>query len=113
MTAVDPEGRIRHPLDVFHSTFNPDGTNVTAGYVPVADGLGQVEYLDPTSLPPPTIALDDLSDVTITSAVAGQRLIYSGTEWINDSGHDRPLMDGAGAVITDGATGEAIVAYGP
>lgn len=50
MTAVDPEGRIRHPLDVFHSTLNPDGTAVTAGMIPVADGLGQVEYIAATDL---------------------------------------------------------------
>jgi hypothetical protein len=46
MTAVDPEGRIRHPLDVFHSTYAPDGSFIPSGYVPVADGAGLVDYLD-------------------------------------------------------------------
>lgn len=50
MTAVDPGTRVRHPLDVFHSTFNPDGTNVAAGMIPMADGLGQVEYVDASSI---------------------------------------------------------------
>lgn len=37
-------------------------------------------------------ALDDLSDVVITSAAAGDRLRYSGTAWVNSSLIWRPLM---------------------
>lgn len=55
-------------------------------------------------------ALDDLSDVTITSPAANDRLAYDGTVWRNSAAIWRPLMDGAGAVITDGGTGEAIMA---
>lgn len=50
MTAVDPEGRIRHQLDVFHSTLDAAGGFVAAGMVPVADGLGQVEYVDSATI---------------------------------------------------------------
>jgi hypothetical protein len=46
MTAADPEGRIRHQLDVFHSTLDAAGSFIAAGLVPVADGLGQVDYVD-------------------------------------------------------------------
>jgi hypothetical protein len=54
--------------------------------------------------------LDDLSDVTITSATTLDRLHYNGTAWVNTAAIWRPLMDGAGNVITDGGTGEAIMA---
>lgn len=70
MTAVDPGVRIRHPLDVFHSTFNPGGTNVTAGYLAAADGLGRTQYVDPatisgTAMVPTYIASGDTFTVPI------------------------------------------------
>jgi hypothetical protein len=46
MTAADPEGRVRHLLDVMHKTFDDAGDPIAAGMVPVADGLGQVDYVD-------------------------------------------------------------------
>jgi hypothetical protein len=46
MTAADPEGRIRHLLDVMHKTFDAAGDPIAAGMVPIADGLGQVDYVD-------------------------------------------------------------------
>ena len=57
--------------------------------------------------------LDDLTDVTITSPANLHALIYDATasQWKNSAGFWRPLMDGAGAVITDGGTGEAIMAF--
>jgi hypothetical protein len=55
-------------------------------------------------------ALDDLTDVVITSPVVRQMLIYDGAHWVNSSAIWRPLMDGLGNVITDGATGAAIMA---
>lgn len=55
-------------------------------------------------------ALDDLTDVAVGSAAIRQTLIHDGTNFVNSSGIWRPLMDGAGAVITDGGTGEAVMA---
>jgi hypothetical protein len=46
MTAADPEGRVRHLLDVMHKTFDAAGDPIAAGMVPIADGLGQVDYVD-------------------------------------------------------------------
>jgi hypothetical protein len=46
MTAADPEGRVRHLLDVMHKTYDDAGDPIAAGMVPVADGLGQVDYVD-------------------------------------------------------------------
>ncbi len=46
MTAADPEGRVRHLLDVMHKTYDDAGDPIAAGMVPVADGLGQVDYID-------------------------------------------------------------------
>jgi hypothetical protein len=53
--------------------------------------------------------LDDLTDVVITSPATLDRLHYDGTNWINTAAIWRPLMDGGGAVVTDGGTGEAIM----
>lgn len=59
-------------------------------------------------------ALDDLSDVTITTPSIYDHLGYDGSEWVNSPGIWRPQMDGStGAVIVDGATGQAIMAFGP
>jgi hypothetical protein len=49
MTAADPEGRVRHLLDVMHKTYDDAGDPIAAGMVPVADGLGQVDYIDSAS----------------------------------------------------------------
>jgi hypothetical protein len=50
----------------------------------------------------------------IAVTVNGQTVTFSST---GPSGADvliwRPLMDGAGAVVTDSGTGEAIMALGP
>lgn len=55
-------------------------------------------------------ALDDLTDVVITSPVALDQLRYDGSAWVNDARIWRPLMDGLGNVVTDSGTGEAIMA---
>jgi hypothetical protein len=58
------------------------------------------------------IPLNDISDVTITAAADQNTLMYdsASAQWVNIAGIWRPLMDGAGAVVTDGGTGEAIMA---
>ncbi len=63
MTAADPEGRVRHLLDVMHKTFDDAGDPIPAGMVPIADGLGQVDYVDSSTFTPTTMAA---VDVTIT-----------------------------------------------
>lgn len=65
-----------------------------------------------------TGALDDLSDVATSAAATGDHLVRSGSSWVPESPAAaaniwRPVMDGYGNVITDGGTGEAIMAYGP
>lgn len=74
----------------------------------------------------PFAVLDDIPDVAAPSPTDGQVLTWdTGTAaWIaadpapggasaTDANIWRPLMDGAGAVITDSGTGEAIMAFGP
>ncbi len=63
MTAADPEGRVRHLLDVMHKTFDDAGDPIAAGMVPVADGLGQVDYVDSS-----TFGSTAAVDITITDA---------------------------------------------
>jgi hypothetical protein len=63
MTAADPEGRIRHLLDVMHKTFDAAGDPIAAGMVPIADGLGQVDYVDSS-----TFGSTAAVDITITDA---------------------------------------------
>jgi hypothetical protein len=47
-------------------------------------------------------ALDDLTDVTITSATAGDRLRYSGSAWVNSSLHHEPHVAYDGTVVLNG-----------
>lgn|GEM_PF-5256478 len=67
-----------------------------------------------------TGALDAISDVTAPTPASGDRLVWTGSAWVNrppaaDTLIWRPLMDGAvpGAIILDGVTGEAIMALSP
>lgn len=47
-------------------------------------------------------ALDDLSDVVITSPAVGHKLRHDGTSWVNANLHDEPMMASDGSVATDG-----------
>lgn len=60
------------------------------------------------------VKLDDLSDVTITSAASGNVLKYNGTKWVNGSVSEVPATSGAstGDVLTVGAGGAAWTAPG-
>lgn len=53
------------------------------------------------------VDLDDLSDVTITSAASGNVLKYNGTKWVNGSVAEVPATSGAstGDILTVGADG--------
>lgn len=55
------------------------------------------------------VDLDDLSDVTITSAASGNVLKYNGTKWVNGSVAEVPDTTGAtaGDLLTLGADGVA------
>lgn len=95
---VEDEGT---PLATDADTLNFVGAGVSAS------GTGTTKTI---TIPGGASALDDLTDVTITSPATNDRLAYNGTVWVNSAGIWRPLMDGAGAVVTDGGTGEAIMA---
>jgi microcystin-dependent protein len=67
---------------------------------------GKVLTYDGTKFAPATpgagsLALDDLSDVAITSVATNQLLVYNGTSWVNTTGPVGP----AGATGATGATG--------
>ena len=63
------------------------------------DGAGGVEFAVTTG---GVSVLDDLTDVTITSPVAGHRLRYNGSVWVNTTLHIQVLIDGTGSVVFDG-----------
>jgi len=59
-------------------------------------------------------ALDDLSDVVITTPATGQLLRYNGTSWVNATPTVRTVgitIDGAGSVITTGIKGDVEVPF--
>jgi hypothetical protein len=95
---VDDEGT---PLATAASTLDFVGAGVTAS------GAGATKTI---TIPGGASALDDLTDVTITSPVANDELRYNGSVWVNSAAIWRPLMDGAGNVVVDGGTGEAVMA---
>ena len=47
-------------------------------------------------------ALDDLTDVTITTPLSGDRLRYNGSAWVNANLHDEPMIATDGSIQTDG-----------
>jgi hypothetical protein len=47
-------------------------------------------------------ALDDLTDVTITTPLSGDRLRYDGSGWVNANLHDEPMIATDGSIQTDG-----------
>jgi hypothetical protein len=60
------------------------------------------------SVPTPTdMALDDLTDVVITSPHSGQHLVFDGTNWVNqDAASSTIIQQGTGVVVTgNGNTG--------
>lgn len=109
-TAIDVDGddnvivanSASHSISDYYNDTGTDnlwGLNAPTGQFPITEAGGG--------------SLDDLTDVTITSALDLNSLIYDDTtnQWINTAAFWRPVMDGAGAVITDGGTGEAIMAF--
>ena len=98
----------------------PSGSSLTIKDegTPLATAASSIDFVGPlvtasgaTGAKTVTVtgALDDLTDVTITSPTAAQRLRYSGTAWLNSSlvwtpmtvfdpttGNYLPLVDGSG-----------------
>lgn len=98
-------GRVTHLIEQMHRSEDDAGDPIDADMVLVTDGARGFTWEAYGGG-----SLSDLSDVTITSVAENQVLMYNGSVWVNTSLFWRPLMDGAGAVITDGETGEAIMA---
>lgn len=84
-------GPTRHNNQL-HRSHDAAGDPITDGWVPAADGLGNWVWVDPTTLPPPASALDDLTDVTITGATLADRLRFDGTGWRNSALIWTPVM---------------------
>ncbi len=49
------------------------------------------------------VALDNLTDVTITAAVTGDTLRYNGTAWVDTPGRWEPVTNGVDTFVWDGA----------
>ena len=67
-------------------TASVEDVGTSAGNVVQLDGSARLPAVDGsqlTNLPAPTIALNDLTDVTITSASTGEVLRYDGAEWVD------------------------------
>jgi hypothetical protein len=106
-------------------TDNSAGVQELAELVDVSDTVpsdGQVLRFnnataewEPSTLTPAASALDDLTDVTVTSATSGQFLKWNGTAWVNDAidlGSDTTgnyvasLVAGTGVTLTNGTASE-------
>lgn len=79
------------PLATGATTLNFVGAAVTA------TGAGATKTI---TVPFPT--LDELTDVTITSATSGDRVRYSGSAWVNSALRWEPHVDYTGSVVVDG-----------
>ena len=68
----------------------------TSGYFLKSNGAAAPSWVSPAEL----ISLDNLNNVTITSATSGQALTYNGTSWVNST-------ISAGATVSDDTTTNA------
>lgn len=55
------------------------------------------------------VALDDLTDVTITSPASADRLRYNGSLWVNSPMRWEPLCDPSGSVVLAGTLDPVMV----
>ncbi len=114
MTAADPEGRVRHLLDVMHKTFDAAGDPIPAGFVPITDGLGQVDYIDSSTFSgggpgsPEELAYAENTagpfSVTATTESGGNTIVTAGAV----------TLDGSTAVVIEWGAASLIppVGYG-
>lgn len=85
-----------------------DSTDVTPASVGVANAVGSSKYLARAdhvhdgSGSSGASALDDLTDVTLTTPTSGDRLRYSGSEWVNSALRWEPHVAYDGTVVLDG-----------
>lgn len=93
-----------------------DGGTVWLGFPTGGTGTGSaIEVFDDGVSLTAALASLDFVGAGVTATVVGDavEVTIPGGATASDPGIWRPLMDGAGAVITDGTTGEAIMAFGP
>ena len=91
------------------------GTKVGGGSNPTYDfqfgGTSPIRSIVPVPLTViPVLSLDELSDVTITGATAGQLLQYNGTNWINSNDLTRRLIVSSTGSTVTGTVAETILA---
>lgn len=88
-------------------------TEMDTSLVLAPDGAGGVEFRAETGGGGGG-ALDDLSDVVITSPAAGDRLRFNGTNWVNTDLIWRPVMafDGTNWLVVVDGSGNAVMAEG-
>ena len=90
-------------LTSFITAVNLPTSDGTAGQFLKTDGAGTVTF----STIPTINALNDIANVTITSASAGEFLKWNGSAWINDSIPTiNTLNDISNVTITSASTGE-------
>ena len=100
----------QHKLDGIEHTTADDSTRLDAtvdqhGLLPKLSGVS-TEFLNGLGAfadPGGAVTLDDLTDVTITSPAAGQKLRFNGSVWVNVQTWHEPQFDYTGSAILDGA----------
>lgn len=109
--ATDVQG-VADDLDA-HVTDTADAHDASA--ISIADAGGHFTATDVegalAELASDTMALDDLSDVTITSPATGARLRYDGATWVDSTLIWRPVMtyDGTNWLVAVDGSGNAIM----
>lgn len=99
---------VRYILERVPGTTNDWIRNIVGG-----SGAAAIEILDEgVSLTATPTSIDFVgAGVTATAVGDAVTVTITGGATASDTGIWRPLMDGAGNVITDGATGEAVMAF--
>jgi len=101
--AYDANNTADANLNSFIAAVNLPTSDGTAGQFLKTDGAGTVTF----STIPTINALNDIANVTITSASAGEFLKWNGSAWINDSIPTiNTLNDISNVTITSASTGE-------
>lgn len=75
--------KLSSSLDVYLQNLKYPSTDGTAGQVIVTDGLGNLSFASQTS--GGAVDMNGLTDVTLSSPINGQYLVYNGSQWINQT----------------------------